>query len=124
MYAYAVTALVAATFAAAGTWQIQDWRFGAKEKERLEQQRREEFRRQEIADRAAVRHEKDKVRIETKYVQVVKEVPREIEKPVYRNVCISPDGVRNINDLIDTYDASEPARAMPEAGAATERSGE
>lgn len=123
MYAYLATGLIAAAFAAAGTWQIQNWRFDAKEKARLEQQRKDEFRRKEIADRAAAGHEKDKVRIETKYVRILKEVPREVDKVVYRNVCVSPDGVRNINELIDTYDPGQPAPTMPEAGEPAQRGG-
>lgn len=38
MYTYVATALIAATVAATGAWKIQNWRFDAKEKERVEQQ--------------------------------------------------------------------------------------
>lgn len=121
MYTYLAVALVAAAISAVGTWNVQTWRFDSKEKQRIQAEAKEAFRRAEITDRAAVAHEKDKERIHTKYVQVVKEVPHEVEKLVYRNVCIAPDGVRNINDLIDTYDAGKPAAAVPEAGKASER---
>jgi hypothetical protein len=124
MYAYLATALIAAVVAGAGAWQVQSWRFDAKEKTRLEMEAKEQMRKAERIDQAAVRHEADKKRIETKYVQVLKEVPREVEKVVYRNVCISPDGVRNINDLIDTYDAGQPPTGVPEAGAPAERGGQ
>ena len=35
MYAYVITALIAALTAAAGTWQVQNWRYAAKETERV-----------------------------------------------------------------------------------------
>ena len=38
MYTYVATALIAALMASAGTWQVQNWRFGAKEKDRVEAQ--------------------------------------------------------------------------------------
>jgi hypothetical protein len=112
MYAYLLVAIVAA----AASWQVQNWRIDSMERERLEMQAKEQARKADRIDQAAVAHEKDKQQIETKYVQVTKEIVREVAKPVYRNVCISPDGVRNINDLIDTHDPGKPAGAVPEAG--------
>lgn len=38
MYTYAATAIIAALLAAAGAWQVQNWRFDAKEKDRVEHQ--------------------------------------------------------------------------------------
>lgn len=38
MYTYAATALLAAAIAATGTWKIEEWRYGAKEKARAEQE--------------------------------------------------------------------------------------
>lgn len=119
IYAYVAVAVISA----AASWQVQNWRFDARERDRLEVEAKELARKNERVDQAAVRHETDKTRIETKYIQVLKEVPREVEKVVYRNVCVSPDGVRNVNDLIDTYGASEPANGLPKAGAPTERAG-
>lgn len=37
MYTYVATGLIAALFASVGTWQIQNWRYGSLEKERVEQ---------------------------------------------------------------------------------------
>lgn len=121
MQIYIAIALISAVLSGFGTWEVQGWRYAAKEKERIQQEQKDALRRAEHVDVAAVAHEKDKVRIQTKYVQVVKEVPHEVQKPVYRNVCVGPDGVRNINDLIDTYDAGQPAAAVPKAGAAPQR---
>lgn len=38
MYTYLATGLIAASLSATGAWKVQDWRFDAKEKERVEQQ--------------------------------------------------------------------------------------
>lgn len=38
MYTYVATALIAALLAGAGAWQTQNWRFAAKEKDRVEAQ--------------------------------------------------------------------------------------
>lgn len=114
MYTYAATALVAAVLAAAGTWQVQDWRYEAREADRLREEAKDQLRRSELGDQAATRHEADKKRIETKYRTVTKEVIREVEKPVYRNVCIGPDGLRILSNLIDGQGASEPAGTVSE----------
>lgn len=122
MYVYVIVALASAAAASVGTWQVQNWRYGAIERDRLEMQAKDQFRKAERIDTAAAGHEKDKVRVETKYRTVTKEIVREVEKPVYRNVCISPDGVRNINDLIDLDPAGQPEGAVPETGTTSERS--
>lgn len=51
LYTYAATALIAASLAATGVWKVQDWRYGAKEKERAEQQ----LENERIAAKAAIR---------------------------------------------------------------------
>jgi hypothetical protein len=117
MYAHLIVAAIAAT----ASWQVQNWRFASLEREREQQVAKEQARKADRIDQAAVSHEQDKTRIETKYRTITKEVVREVAKPVYRNVCISPDGVRNINDLIDTYDPGQPAGEMPPAGEAAKR---
>ena len=38
IYTHAAAAILAAVVAATGTWKVQQWRFDAKEKERVEQQ--------------------------------------------------------------------------------------
>jgi hypothetical protein len=117
MYAY----LIAAAIAATASWQIQNWRFAANERDRQEMQAKEQARKADRIDQAAVSHEHDKTRIETKYRTITKEIVREVAKPVYRNVCISPDGVRNINDLIMDSAAGEPEGAVSTTGTTSKR---
>lgn len=63
LYTYAATALVAAAVAATGAWQVQAWRYGAKEAQRLEQERQADELRQadahqqrQFIDQAAGKH--------------------------------------------------------------------
>ena len=88
-----------------------------KENARQVNQRATERLQRQNSNTAAVAHESDKVRIETEYRDVIKEVQRVVEKPVYRNVCFDPDGLSVIGDaLARAYnDPGEPGNAVPKA---------
>lgn len=88
-----------------------------KENTRQVNQRATERLQRQNSNTAAVAHESDKVRIETEYRDVIKEVQRVVEKPVYRNVCLDPDGLSVIGDaLARAYnDPGEPGNAVPKA---------
>ena len=87
------------------------------EQARQVNQRATERLQRQNSNTAAVAHESDKVRIETEYRDVIKEVQRVVEKPVYRNVCLDPDGLSVIGDaLARAYnDPGEPGNAVPKA---------
>ena len=102
-------------FAAGVKWHAgQD---AIKENARQVNQRAMERLQRQNSNTAAVAHESDKVRIETEYRDVIKEVQRVVEKPVYRNVCLDPDGLSVIGDaLARAYnDPGEPGNAVPKA---------
>lgn len=88
-----------------------------KENTRQVNQRATERLQRQNSNTAAVAHESDKVRIETEYRDVIKEVQRVVEKPVYRNVYLDPDGLSVIGDaLARAYnDPGEPGNAVPKA---------
>ena len=88
-----------------------------KENARQVNQRATERLQRQNSNTAAVAHESDKVRIETEYRDVIKEVQRVVEKPVYRNVCLDPDGLSVIDDaLARAYDdPGESGNAVPKA---------
>ena len=88
-----------------------------KENARQVNQRATERLQRQNSNTAAVAHESDKVRIETEYRDVIKEVQRVVEKPVYRNVCLDPDGLSVIGDaLARAYnDPGEHGNAVPKA---------
>jgi type II secretory pathway component HofQ len=69
---YAAVALVAAALASAGTWQAQEWRYGAKEAQRLQLEREADELRQEdvrqarlLDDKAAAQHATDLAQLNT-----------------------------------------------------------
>ena len=72
-----------------------------KENARQVNQRAEERMRRQNANTAAVAFEGDRVRIETEFRDVIREVDRVIEKPVYHSACFDSDGLRVINDAIN-----------------------
>lgn len=110
VYVYLLVVVLSAT----AMWQVQNWRFAAKERDRLEMQAKELARKADRVDQAAVRHEKDKKQIRTRERVVIQEVEREVEKPVYRNQCLTPDSLRILSDHIDGKGAGEPAGAVSE----------
>jgi hypothetical protein len=122
IYTHAAALLLGAAVAGAGAWQVQNWRHGALEAERLEQTAKEQARRVDRIDGAAAGHERDKAEIRTEFITITEEVERVVEKPVYRDVCLDADGLRVLSDAIAGAGAAgEPARAVPGSGAAPGR---
>jgi hypothetical protein len=119
IYTHAAVALIAAAAASFGAWQVQSWRYGAREAERLEAQREATRFNTKAADTASASHEADRVEIRTEFVTITQEVERVVEKPVYRNVCIDADGLRQLERAIGgpARAASEPAPAVPRSDA-------
>ncbi len=118
IYTYALTAIVAGTVAFGAAWEVQAWRFDSERLAVQVNQRATERMRRQNANTAAVAHESDKVRIETEYRDVVKEVERVVTQVVYRDtVCLPPDGMRIIDAaLARAYgDPGKPGDTVPKA---------
>jgi hypothetical protein len=116
MYVYVAIAIIAALSAATGTWKVQEWRYGAKEAQRLEQAREDRAMREKTIDHAAVGHEKDRGALRTEFITITQEVERVIEKPFYvaSELCLDGDGLRELNAArTPAALASQPARAVP-----------
>lgn len=114
IYTHAIVALVAAVLAAAGAWQVQSWRYEAKEAARLEMEREAIRSNAKISDKASETHEQAKVEIRTEFQTITKEVEKIVEKPVYRNVCFDADGMRLLSQAIGRRPPTgEPAPALP-----------
>jgi hypothetical protein len=114
IYTHVAAALIAAALAATGAWKVQAWRYAAAEADRLEQQAKEQAIRLQRGDGAAMGHEADKAEIRTEFVTITEEVERVVEKPVYRDVCLDPDGMRVLSDAIrGAAPAGQPASAVP-----------
>ena len=101
IWTHVAVLIAAAVLAFAGTWTIQDWRYGAMEAERLQRVAEHARRNERAADQGSAGHEADRARIRTEFITVTKEAERVVEKPVYRNVCLDDDGLRLLARIID-----------------------
>jgi hypothetical protein len=114
IYTHAIAALVAAVIAAFGAWQVQDWRYGAKEAQRLELEREVRRGNAKTADKASEAHEQTKAEAKTEFQTIYQEVERVVEKPVYRNVCFDDDGLRLVaRALGDRPTSRQSSPALP-----------
>lgn len=99
MYTHVAAVILGAAIAGGGVWQVQNWRFDSKEKQRLEVEaevRRNNERRTTVA---SVGLEEDKKKIEVRYRTIEKEVLKFIDRPVYLNTCLDQDGIDAINGV-------------------------
>ena len=99
IYSHVAAALLGAALAATSTWQIQSWRFEAKEKTRLENEREIRRNNEKRTTIAAEGLEKDKREIEIRYRTITKTVTKFIDRPVYKNTCLDQDGIDVINGV-------------------------
>ena len=95
----------------ASGWQVQGWRWEAVDAERaqLEQQARDAARQQ--ADAAAAAYEGQREAVRVQFQTITQEVQRVVERPVYRNVCLDADGLRQLRAAAGDH------AAAPEHGA-------
>jgi len=116
IWTHVAAALLAAALAG-GAWKTQDWRYAARDKERIEAEAEKRRNDAKVADTAAVGHEQFKERERVVYQTITETVDRIVEKPVYRSVCLDNDGLRALNDAIRGVapDPGEPAPAVPDA---------
>lgn len=100
-----VLAAALACFAAGVKWQIGI--VAARDLKAVQDNARVQILRADKADQAADRYEKTKTKIETRYVEVEKEVQKIVDRPVYRNVCLDEDGMAALKQAIDEAGALE-----------------
>ena len=114
IYTHVAAALLAGLLAFAGAWQTQEWRYEAREAQRLEALAETKRMNELAADAGAAGHESDKAAIKTEFITITKEVRRVVEKPIYRNVCLDADGLRILERAISGQPAaSQPAPTLP-----------
>lgn len=113
---------IAAASALAGfgaAWQVQAWRADAAELARLEAVKDINRENATLANRGSTTFEKDRTQNETRTRTITVEVDKIIDRPVFRNVCVDPDGLRLLNAQIRRgATASEPGSAVPGPAAA------
>lgn len=116
IWTHLAAAILAAVLSFVGAWQVQDWRYAAKDKVKLEQAIAKKEDITEKIDVAAERHEVVKEVIRKEFVPIYKEVDRVVEKIVYRDtVCFDDDGLRVLKDAINGHAkaASESPAKLP-----------
>ena len=96
IYTHVAAAAVSLAIGFAGGWQVQAWRWDAADLKRLEAQRSEANRQIRAIDKASEGYEGDRAAIRTEFIEITKEVERVVQKPVYRNVCLDDDGLRQL----------------------------
>ena len=108
-----IALLLAATFAAG--WQVANWQHES-------QQLTAERAARQAADVALARESRIAAVVEGRLAEleaseriIDRGLIREIEKPIYRSVCLGDDAVRLLNDAAAgrAPDSAEPAAALP-----------
>ena len=110
----AIAALVAALLGASGAWTARGWLCTANEAERVAAEAEARAKQASVANTAATGHERDKVKLQTKFVTITETVEKVIENPIYNATCFSPDGMRTHSDAVSlTGAASQPSDPVP-----------
>lgn len=123
LYTYVATALAAAAFASAGTWRVQEWRWGNKEAARLVAEQQAEAARQaaalqqrQAADAAAGKHAARVAALSNQLGDARAQIARLSDRQ-----CLDAGTVRLLNGIGTTAGlglrapASNPAGAPPAA---------
>lgn len=114
IYTHAAAALISAAIAATGAWKVQNWRFDARELERVQAQAAATQQAARTANTAAAAHEQDKTHAAQKTRVIRQIVEKIVERPVYAGVCFDGDGLRALASAIRPGDASaKPGDAVP-----------
>lgn len=114
VYTHLAAALIGAAVASIGTYKVQQWRFDSAELQRVEGEREQQRFREKAATAAGLKFEQDKERIKVVYEAIDKSVREIVERPVYRNICLDDDGLRQLNTAIErTRAPGELAATVP-----------
>jgi len=97
-------------------WTVQEWRIDGIEAKQAAAMQQVRDQQRADADAASAAHEAEREAIRAQVAATIKEVPRVIEKPVYRNVCFDTDGLRLVRAAIGAAGhPGEPASTVPGA---------
>lgn len=113
IYTYAATALVAVGIGFAGGYKLQDWRYGAIEAKRLSAIAEAEKKRDKASYGASVTFEKGRTQVETRYQTITETIEKIVDRPIYRNVCLDPDGLQALRNAAAETAAPELGRTVP-----------
>ena len=100
MYTYLLTVIISVVLTFTSVWKVQEWRYEAKDKARIEAEAEARKFKEKTMSGASVAYETKKEVQRVKYVKVVETVDRIVDRPVYKNVCIDEDGLKAINEMM------------------------
>jgi uncharacterized protein YcfJ len=97
-------------------WQVQDWRHGRQDAQRIERQARDTLRNIERGQQAADTYTTEQAHATPARKEIVRTVEKIVTRPVYRNVCLDADGLHQLRAAIATgAPAGGAAAAVPTA---------
>jgi len=83
-------------------WQVQDWRHGRIDAQRIERQARDTLRNIERGQQAADTYNLEQTHAQPALKEIVRTVEKIVTRPVYRNVCLDADGLQQLRAAIST----------------------
>lgn len=114
LYTHLAAALAGAAIAFAGAWQVQEWRYGAKEAARLSAAVEAEKARDKASYTAATTFEKGRTHVETVFETITETVEVIVDRPVYRDTtCFTDDGLRALGAAVAETAATSTSGTVP-----------
>lgn len=107
-----VIAVVIFLFGAAAGVRWHTGQDAIKENARILAEQREILRRTDKIDQASMKLEERRAETEIIYRTIKERVDHVVEKPIYRNICIDDDGLRELSAAIS---AANPAASQPKS---------
>lgn len=97
-------------------WQVQDWRQGRQDAQRIERQARDTLRGIERGKQAADTYTTGESHAEPARKEIVRTVEKIVTRPVYLRDCLDSDGLQQLRAAIATgAPAGGAAAALPTA---------
>ena len=113
---YAAIALIAAALSGLGAWNVQAWRYAAKDAERIEAQAELARNDRKAAQVASEGFEDDKAKTEIRYRTITREVEKIVDRPVYLRDCFDDRGLQLVRSAIGAAgDPGQPQGTLPES---------
>lgn len=113
LYTHLAAAIAGAAIAFAGAYQLQEWRYGAKEAARLSAAVQAEKARDKASYTAATTFEKGRTHVETVFQTITETVETIVDRPVYQQQCFDDDGLRAIRDAAAETAAPSTSGVLP-----------
>lgn len=112
---YGAMLLAALATISGGIYKIHDAGYEQAKAECAEASRQRELEERARADKAATNLEKDNAKAKVVYRTITKQVDKYIDRPVYRNICLDADGLRDANAALSgaLTPAGEPDKRVP-----------